>query len=95
MDLYIGGKLYDYLGQNQQVFAMVPAGDARDLLQGLDWGVVADPDPDSVAAGLERLMARPRPSRPADPEGRYDRATLAGRLAGILDQAVEPGGNGA
>jgi len=95
MDLYIGGKLYDYLGHNQQVFAMVPAGDARDLLQGLDWGVVADPDPASVGAGLERLIEEPRPSRLADPDGRYDRATLAARLAAVLERAVEETGNGA
>jgi hypothetical protein len=33
-------------------------------------------------------MALPRPDRPADPDGRYDRQRLAGRLAGLLDEII-------
>jgi glycosyltransferase involved in cell wall biosynthesis len=94
MELFIGGKLYDYLGQDRQIFAMVPRGDAREVLAGLDWGIVADPDPASVELALERLIETPRPDRPADPEGRYDRAVLAGRLAAVLDRSVEARGSG-
>jgi glycosyltransferase involved in cell wall biosynthesis len=89
MNLFVGGKLYDYLGQDTQVFAMVPDGDARRVLEGLGWGVVADPDPASVEAAIERLIALPAPAGRADPTGRYDRARLAGELAALLDEAVE------
>ncbi len=87
--LFVGAKLYDYIGLDKQVFAMVPEGDARDLMHALDWGVVADPEPSSVADGLERLLDAPSPGRRADPAGRYDRARLAGDLGRILDDAVE------
>ena len=85
MDLFVGGKLYDYLGQNRQILAMVPPGDARDVLSGLGWGVVADPTPEGVEDGLERLLGAVPPARPADPEGRYDRVRLASMLADMLD----------
>jgi hypothetical protein len=87
MEVFVGGKLYEYLGQNRQILAVLPPGDARDVLAGLDWGVVADPEPSSIADALERLMALPAPERIADPSGIYDRANLAGRLALSLTRA--------
>jgi hypothetical protein len=88
MDLFVGGKLYDYLGQNRQILAMVPQGDARDVLAGLGWGVIADPTPESVEAAVERLISQPAPAGPADPTGRFDRAALAGELAALLDDVA-------
>jgi glycosyltransferase involved in cell wall biosynthesis len=90
MELFVGGKLYDYLGQNVQILAMVPEGDARDVLAGLGWGVVADPTPDGVERAVERLLAQPAPIGPADPSGRYDRAVLAGQLAAAFDDVAQP-----
>jgi glycosyltransferase involved in cell wall biosynthesis len=87
MGLFVGGKLYDYIGQDRQILAMVPPGDARDVLEGLSWGVIADPDPADVERAVELLLALPAPDRPADPEGTYDRAVLAGRLADVLTEA--------
>ncbi len=87
MGLFVGGKLYDYLGQDRQVLAMIPPGDAREVLEGLSWGVIADPDPAEVGRAVERLLSLPAPRRPADPEGRYDRVVLAGRLADVLTEA--------
>ena len=84
-ELFVGGKLFEYLGLDKQVLAMVPQGDARAILTELKWGVIADPDPDSVAAAVERLLSEPAPDGPADPEGRYDRRRLAARLAEVLD----------
>ena len=84
-----GGKLMEYVGLDRPVLAVVPEGDARALLRELDWGIVADPTPEGVANGIERLLAAPRPTRPADPEGRYDRANLTRRLAGLLDEVVD------
>jgi glycosyltransferase involved in cell wall biosynthesis len=83
-----GGKLMEYVGLDRPILAVVPEGDARALLRDLDWGIVADPTPEGVADGIERLLAAPRPTRPADPEGRYDRVNLTRRLAGLLDEVV-------
>jgi glycosyltransferase involved in cell wall biosynthesis len=83
-----GGKLMEYVGLDRPILAVVPEGDARALLRELDWGIVADPTPEGVADGIERLLAAPRPTRPADPEGRYDRANLTRRLADLLDEVV-------
>jgi glycosyltransferase involved in cell wall biosynthesis len=86
-----GGKLMEYLGYDRQILAVVPEGQARQLLRELDWGIIADPTPQGVAAGLEQLLAAPAPTRRADPEGRYDRVNLAGRLAGYLDEVAGVG----
>ena len=88
MEIFVSGKLYDYIGQSKQVLAMVPPGDARDLLERLGWGVIADPEPGSVAGAIERLLAIPAPVTRADPEGRFDRAVLAGLLADTLSGAI-------
>jgi glycosyltransferase involved in cell wall biosynthesis len=89
MGLFVGGKVYDYLGQSKQILAMIPPGDARDMLEGLSWGVIADPDPEDVGRAIERLVGMPAPDGPADPAGKYDREVLAGRLADTLAEAFE------
>ena len=38
-------KLYDAIGLDRPVVAMLPPGDAREVLAGLDWGIVCDPEP--------------------------------------------------
>ena len=88
MGQFVPGKLFDYLGQDKQILAVLPPGDAREILHELDWGVVADPDPDAVERAIEQLIGSPAPARPADPVGRYERFSLAGRLAETLDQAI-------
>jgi len=85
MGMFIGGKLFDYIGQNVQILAMLPQGDSRRILENLDWGVRCDPDPADVERAIEHLLTLPPPDRPADPDGRYDRAVLAGSLARSLD----------
>jgi glycosyltransferase involved in cell wall biosynthesis len=85
MEMFVGAKLYDYLALDRQVVAMVPPGDARDVLADLGWGIVADPEPGAVAAALARFLDEPPPDRPADPGRRYARAAVAGRLARLLD----------
>jgi len=84
----IGAKTVEYLAFDLPILAIVPRGDARDVLQELDWGVVADPEPEAIAAGLERIVEAPGPGRRADPEGHYDRAAQARQLAALLDQVV-------
>lgn len=90
MEVFVGAKLYDYLALDKQVVAMVPEGDARDLLADLGWGIIADPEPGAVAYALFRLVDEPAPARRADPEGRFDRARIAARLGALLDQLTEP-----
>jgi len=94
MAVFVGAKLYDYLALDKQVLAMVPPGDARDVLAGLGWGIIADPEPNAVAAALGRLVDEPPPARRADPEGRYDRVRVAARLGALLDELVRADGNG-
>jgi len=89
-DLFVGAKLFESIGLNRQVLAMAPPGDARAILSELDWGVVADPRPESVAAALLTIVDAPAESRHADPEGRYDRRRLADALAGVLDDVARP-----
>lgn len=97
-DLFVGAKLFEAIGLDRQLLAMAPPGDTRDILAELDWGVVADPEPSSVADALLRLLDSPPPEGRADPTGRYERSRLAARLADVLAEAATPraeGGGGA
>ena len=88
MGQFVPGKLFDYLGQGKQILAVLPPGDAREILRELDWGVVADPDPVAIEHAIERLLAIAAAGRSPDPDGRYRAVSrLAGRLAVTLDQA--------
>jgi glycosyltransferase involved in cell wall biosynthesis len=81
-------KTYEYLGLDLPVLAVAPPGELRRILEELHWGVVADPTPQGVADGIERLMAAPPRSAVADPERRYERRALTRRLAAILDEVT-------
>ena len=85
-EIVVSGKLYEYLGADKPVLAIVPEGDARSILHELDWGVVADPDADSVADALTRLVSMPQRAGRADPEQRYERKQLAAHLGRILTE---------
>jgi len=89
--LFATSKLYEYLGLDLPILAIVPPGEVRTILAELDWGVVADPTPEGVAGGTEAVMNAPRRDRPADPERRYERRTLAGRIASLLDEISAEG----
>jgi hypothetical protein len=84
-DADVNAKLYEYLGLDLPVLAVAPPGETRDTLRALDWGILADPDAEGVADGLASLMTMEPPTRAADPDGRFDRRTLAAQLAGLLD----------
>lgn len=89
-DLFVGAKLFEAIGLNRQVLAMAPPGDVRTILSELDWGVVADPRPASVADALVTIIDAPPPNRPADPNGRYDRRRLTLALGEVLADVVNP-----
>lgn len=83
-ELFVAGKVFEYIGLSMPTLAVVPHGDARTILERLGWGIIVDPDPDQVAAGLGRLLATSPQAGPADPERLYDRANLARELAAVL-----------
>jgi hypothetical protein len=89
MALFVSGKLFDAIGLDTPVLAMVPPGDVRGVLDRLDWGVVADPEPASVAAAIERVWRGDYRTGEADAAGIFDRRNLTGELAAILDEAVD------
>jgi len=89
MALFVSGKLFDAIGLDTPVLAMVPPGDVRGVLGRLDWGVVADPEPASVAAAIDRIWRGEHRTGVADSAGVFDRRNLTGELAAVLDEAVE------
>ena len=89
-DLFVAGKLFDYLALDLPLLAVVPPGDVRTILGELEWGIIADPTDEAVESGLEQLMTAGDGRSRADPTGLYDRMNLARRLAGILDDVAGP-----
>ena len=88
------GKLFEYLGLDRQVLAVVPPGDVEQILQQLDWGVVVRPEPDAIARGIEQITSDSRRSDSADPAGRFDRVALSAQLAALLDRPMGRDGVG-
>ena len=88
MEQFVPGKLFDCIGLNKQVLAILPRGDARDILDELDWGIIANPDVADIGRAVERLLTLPAPTRLADPAGKYDRVALAARLADTVREAT-------
>jgi glycosyltransferase involved in cell wall biosynthesis len=87
-EMFVGGKLLEYLAFDKPILAVMPPGEGRRLVDSLPVGRSADVEPDSVAAALEGLLDNPPPAVPTDPAGRYDRVNLARELAGVLDRVV-------
>jgi glycosyltransferase involved in cell wall biosynthesis len=88
MEQFVPGKIFDCIGLSKPLLAVLPAGDARDILVDLEWGIIADPHIDDVGRAVEQLLASPAPTRLADPTGKYDRVTLVARLAETVDEAM-------
>lgn len=96
--LLLPGKIFEYLRAGRPILAVVPPGGAADrLIREMNAGWVADPSrPEAVAEGIARLgreaaaegEAAEVPGAPPDgqdPIGRFERRTLARRLACLLD----------
>lgn len=87
-EIFVGGKLSEYLAFDRPILAVMPPGEGRRLVEALPTGRVADVRPDSVADAVERLLDDPPAPAPADPTGRFDRVNLAGELARLFDEVV-------
>jgi glycosyltransferase involved in cell wall biosynthesis len=87
-EIFVGGKLLEYLAFDKPILGVMPGGEGRRLIDGLPAGRSADVDPDSVADALEKLVDDPPQPGPNDPSGRYDRLNLAGELANLLDEVA-------
>jgi glycosyltransferase involved in cell wall biosynthesis len=87
-EIFVGGKLAEYLAFDRPILAVMPRGEGRALVEGLPTGIVADVEPGSVADALERLLDHTPAPAPCDPAGRFDRVNLAGELARQLDRLV-------
>ncbi len=85
-EIFVGGKLGEYLAFDRPILAVMPRGEGRALVEGLPTGIVADVEPGSVADALERLLDHTPAPAPADPTGRFDRVNLAGELSRELDR---------
>jgi glycosyltransferase involved in cell wall biosynthesis len=93
-EVALPGKLFEYLGLDRQVLAVVPPGDVEQTLRELDWGVVVRPEADAIAHGIEQLVSGSRRGGSADPEGRFDRVALSAQLASLLDRLAGRDGVG-
>ncbi len=87
-EIFVGGKLSEYLAFDRPILAVMPRGEGRALVEGLPTGITADVEPGSVADALERLLDHTPAPAPADPAGRFDRVNLAGELARELDRVA-------
>ena len=88
----IPGKLYEYMGADRPILALVPPSEAADLVHGLGWGEVAPPnDAVGIAAALAKLLAHheagtlPQAYERRSRE-RFDRRTQAHDVAALLAQ---------
>lgn len=93
----VPGKTYEYLASQRPILAAVPDGDARELLAQTPTGLLCEPDDiDAMVRIILRQIrqkadgvAAPRP--PAELLRRYERCTLTGQLAALLDEVAAAG----
>jgi glycosyltransferase involved in cell wall biosynthesis len=88
MSQFVPGKLFDYIGLDAPVLAVVPTGEVRSMLHQMDWGVVTDPTPSGVADGLNRLLKGEHRTGTADRNRTFERSGLGLALGSILDEAI-------
>jgi glycosyltransferase involved in cell wall biosynthesis len=88
-------KLYEYLASGRPILAAVPDGDARDLLEDVDWTVLCAPDDvEGIAGGQLSLLEQMEHRRGTSADRRsllpgLERPNLAARLAETFDQVLE------
>jgi glycosyltransferase involved in cell wall biosynthesis len=91
-DGLVPGKLYEYIGLRRPVLALVPPGEAKDLVVGLRRGATAHPAAtDEIARAIGELFDRYRDGSlesacDLSERPELERSRLAGELAGALDE---------
>lgn len=95
-DLVVPAKTYEYLAAGRPILALAPEGDCKRLIQETKAGTVCDPlDVVGIKKALEGLIgahSKGELRSGADPSllARFHRRELTGRLARVLEQALEP-----
>ncbi|MBU0718428.1 MAG: glycosyltransferase, partial [Planctomycetes bacterium] len=98
-DSVIPAKLFEYLAAGRPVLVIGPRnGQAEQIVQSCDTGVTANFHPELIAAALGRLFSAWHLKRPLVGCERsclipYDRIRLTGKLAAILDRAINNAGS--
>jgi hypothetical protein len=90
----VPGKTYEYLGSGRPILGALPDGDARDLLGEAAGTFLARPsDVEGITEIIKSRLAafqrgEPIPERDPALLSRYERQTLARRLAGVFDDVL-------
>jgi glycosyltransferase involved in cell wall biosynthesis len=91
----VTGKVYEYLGAGRPILAFAPEGDAARLIRSLGAGAVVAPDDAKGAeAVLEQWMTawlkgNPIPAASAEAVLRFERKSLTGELAAVLEEIAK------
>ncbi|HEX5132398.1 MAG TPA: glycosyltransferase [Candidatus Krumholzibacteria bacterium] len=94
----VPGKLYEYIGLRRPVLALVPPGEALELVRSLRRGETVDPaDAAAISRVLEHLYDLHRAGGldaafDLSEQPQLERSRLAARLGAVLDRATEGGG---
>jgi glycosyltransferase involved in cell wall biosynthesis len=90
----VPGKTYEYLATGRPILAAVPEGDVRDILAAAGNAVVCAPRDVDAMVGAILVLLEGGTLPPRDPEvmRRYERSSLTGELAEVLDAARSHGG---
>jgi glycosyltransferase involved in cell wall biosynthesis len=87
--------VYEYLGAGRPILAFAPEGDAARLIRSLGAGAVVAPDDAKGAeAVLEQWMTawlkgNPIPAASAEAVLRFERKSLTGELAAVLEEITK------
>ena len=96
---WVPGKTYEYLRSGKPILALVPEGDAKDILEEAGTAFFADPtSPEEIADLLERLYQHHiQGGIPVQPNWefiqQFERSRQAKKLAEFLDQILEQAKN--
>ncbi len=85
------GKTYEYMASNKPILALVPNGDAKDILQNYGAAYIEDPeDVESISLTMERIIKDIEENTLPEPNkefiSKFDREELTEQLAKLFDE---------